>query len=142
MGAVRFEREAYGIKLLRGDNPASLPSTSTKALVIYENLQALHARMGGNWYLRGDCVLRCEKGEIRNSVTHRDIKLTDGEIKVINLLLQAHPIDSMAKELGVAKRTVKAYLNRIYLKFSISDRWVKNVRLIYLIYHPEEINKK
>ena len=40
----------------------------------------------------------------------------------------------MAKELKMGERTVKAHFARLYLMFDIDNRWVKKVRLIYLLH--------
>ena len=96
--------------------------------------------MAGNWYIRGDRLCNCAENEIRASCVK--VYLTKNEVRIINLLLSAYSIEDMAKELKLAKRTVKAYLNRIYLRFGISGKWVKNVRLIYLLHHPEKIREE
>ena len=69
------------------------------------------------------------------------IKLSAREVQIIRLLLDAFTIEDMAKEMRIAKRTVKAHLNRLFIKFRISNRFVKQVRLIHLLHHPEKIHQ-
>jgi DNA-binding NarL/FixJ family response regulator len=52
--------------------------------------------------------------------------------QVVDLLLQGYrPID-ISSSLGIASRTVKAHLNKMYLRFGIEGR-IKHVRLAILI---------
>lgn len=72
---------------------------------------------------------------------NQKIKLSAQEVRIIRLLLDAFTIEEMAKEMGLAKRTIKAHLNRLFIKFHISNRFVKQVRLIHLLHHPEKIHQ-
>ncbi len=53
---------------------------------------------------------------------------------VIGCLMRGMTIEDSAKQLGIAKRTVKALRHRVFTKFQISGRYVKQVRLVHLIY--------
>jgi DNA-binding NarL/FixJ family response regulator len=70
------------------------------------------------------------------------VKLTAREMRVCQLLLEACSIEMIAKEMGVAKRTVKSYFRSLFLKFGISDRYCKAVRLVWLLHHPEQIRRE
>ena len=67
------------------------------------------------------------------SEIQKRVKLSAKEVRLILLLQQACTISEMAQITGMAKRTVKAHFNRIYIKFGISNRWVKQVRLLHLL---------
>lgn len=63
------------------------------------------------------------------------IKLTKREEKILDLLLQSYTNDEIAKELGIARRTVKSYFNRLFLKYGITDhRYIKRVVLAVMVY--------
>jgi DNA-binding NarL/FixJ family response regulator len=63
-------------------------------------------------------------------------RLTDREQQIVNLLLQGCQNEDIAKELGMAKRTVKAHFNRLFLRFAIVGG-VKRVKLATLLYRRQ-----
>lgn len=64
------------------------------------------------------------------------ILLTSREQRIVNLLLQAYSDAEIAAELNMRKRTVKAYLNRLFLRFGIRSG-IKRVKLATLLYRHE-----
>lgn len=60
------------------------------------------------------------------------------EIEIAKLLLQAYSNEEIAQELKMARRTVKAHFNRLFLKFGI-EGGIKRVKLATLLYrtYPE-----
>lgn len=62
--------------------------------------------------------------------------LTPREGQVVELLLQGWDNPAIAKELHIAERTVKANLNRLFLRFRIRDG-IKRVKLATLFYRDQ-----
>lgn len=60
-------------------------------------------------------------------------ELPPQERKVAELLLQGCDNPEIAKELGIAERTVKAHLNKTFLRFEIRDG-IKRVKLATFLY--------
>ena len=60
-------------------------------------------------------------------------RLGPREQQVIELLLQGYDNAAIARELKMAHRTVKAYFNRLFLRFGISGG-IKRVKLATLLY--------
>lgn len=67
------------------------------------------------------------------------MKLSPREVEVGKLLITGCENKDIAKELSIATRTVKAHMNRLFLKFGIEDGGIKRVRLATLLYrnYPE-----
>ena|SRR5579859_6111168 len=61
------------------------------------------------------------------------MKLTQRESQIIELLLEGCDNQEIADRLGIALRTVKAYFNRLFLRFGIRGG-VKRVKLAVLFY--------
>lgn len=57
---------------------------------------------------------------------------------VAGYLLEGMSNKEIAEKLGMAVRTVKAHLNRMYVLFDISSRYIKRVRLAYLLHKGED----
>jgi DNA-binding NarL/FixJ family response regulator len=55
----------------------------------------------------------------------------------VDLLLTGAEDKDLANELGIAYRTVKANLNRVYMKYGITDG-VKRVKLAVMTYRGSE----
>jgi DNA-binding NarL/FixJ family response regulator len=53
--------------------------------------------------------------------------------RICELLIDGHKPREIANELGLAVRTVKSHLNRLYLQFGIYDG-VKIVKLVVMLY--------
>lgn len=53
--------------------------------------------------------------------------------QVLDCLMQGMDISETAKVMGIARRSVKAHLHSLYTRYRISRRYVKRVRLVYLV---------
>src|ERR1044072_4110180 len=58
------------------------------------------------------------------------------EQQVVELLLQGCDNDEISKQLNMARRTVKAHFNRLFLRFGISGG-IKRVKLATLLYRRQ-----
>ena len=58
------------------------------------------------------------------------------EQQVVELLLQGCDNDEISKQLNMARRTVKAHFNRLFLRFGIIGG-VKRVKLATLLYRRQ-----
>src|SRR5712691_7719818 len=58
------------------------------------------------------------------------------ERQVVELLLQGCDNDEISKQLNMARRTVKAHFNRLFVRFGI-DSGVKRVKLATLLYRRQ-----
>lgn len=65
------------------------------------------------------------------------VQLAPRERQVVELLLQGCNNPEIAKQLNIAHRTVKANLNRLFLRFGITSG-VKRVKLATLLYRRQE----
>jgi len=68
----------------------------------------------------------------------RRIKITAREYRVLELLLQGCENSEIAKRLGIAPRTVKAYFNHLFHKWNIEDGGVKRVKLAVAIFRAKQ----
>jgi DNA-binding NarL/FixJ family response regulator len=64
------------------------------------------------------------------------IQLGPRELQVVELLLQGCDNAEIAKELKMARRTVKSHFNRLFLRFGITGG-VKRVKLAILLYRRQ-----
>jgi DNA-binding CsgD family transcriptional regulator len=64
------------------------------------------------------------------------IQLAPRERQIADLLLQGCDNEEIGKELKMARRTVKAHFNRLFLRFGIRDG-VKRVKLATLLYRRQ-----
>src|SRR5439155_5482111 len=84
--------------------------------------------------------LDLEKGfsdlESRRGTATRITQLTRREQQVVNLFLEGCENIDIARQLGIAHRTVKACLNRLYLRFGITSG-IKRVKLATLVYRNQ-----
>lgn len=64
------------------------------------------------------------------------VRLAPREQQVVALLLQGCNNAEIAKQLNIAHRTVKANLNRLFLRFGITTG-VKRVKLATLLYRRQ-----
>jgi DNA-binding CsgD family transcriptional regulator len=69
------------------------------------------------------------------------VLLSDREQQVVDLLLQGCENEDIAKELGIAKRTVKAHFNRMFLRFAITGG-VKRVKLATFLYRRQKCQEQ
>ena len=81
-----------------------------------------------------------EKGfsdlESRRGTATRITQLTRREQQVVNLFLEGCENIDIARQLGIAHRTVKACFNRLYLRFGITSG-IKRVKLATLVYRNQ-----
>lgn len=56
-------------------------------------------------------------------------------------MLEGYETDEIAKEMGVARRTIKAYFNRMYLRFQISGG-VPRVKLAVMLYREQRAQER
>src|SRR5215813_4676580 len=66
----------------------------------------------------------------------RTVCLGPREQQIADLLLQGCDNDEIARQLKMARRTVKAHFNRLFLRFGITDG-VKRVKLATLLYRRQ-----
>jgi hypothetical protein len=66
----------------------------------------------------------------------RSIRLGPREQQITELLLQGCDNSEIAKQLKMARRTVKAHFNRLFLRFGISGG-IKRVKLATLLYRRQ-----
>lgn len=64
------------------------------------------------------------------------IRLGPREQQIADLLLQGCDNSEIAKQLKMARRTVKAHLNRLFLRFGIRSG-IKRVKLATLLYRRQ-----
>ena len=81
-----------------------------------------------------------EKGfsdwESRRGTATRIARLTRREQQVVNLLLEGCENTDIARQLGIAPRTVKACFNHLYLRFGITSG-VKRVKLATFLFRSQ-----
>src|SRR5258708_31351391 len=70
------------------------------------------------------------------SMSERPIRLGPREQQIIELLLQGCDNDEIASQLKMARRTVKAHFNRLFLRFGITGG-IKRVKLATLLYRRQ-----
>src|SRR5437588_4765205 len=58
------------------------------------------------------------------------------EQQIVELLLQGCDNEEIARQLNMARRTVKAYFNRLFLRFGITTG-IKRVKLATLLYRRQ-----
>jgi DNA-binding NarL/FixJ family response regulator len=78
-----------------------------------------------------------ETGTLHWNCRGEPIKLGPRECEILKVLLTGADNHEIAQQLGMARRTVKAHFNRLYLKFGISDR-VKRVKLAVMVHRQRE----
>jgi Bacterial regulatory proteins, luxR family len=66
----------------------------------------------------------------------KPIKLGPREQQIAELLLQGCDNDEIAKQLNMARRTVKAHFNRLFLRFGINGG-IKRVKLATFLYRRQ-----
>jgi len=93
----------------------------------------------GRWckgtQVEGDVTARKgeENGGSHRRLPMRDVNLTPKERQIVDLLLAGAENKDIAKELGIAYRTVKSHFNRMYLKHGITSG-AKRVKLAVMAY--------
>ena len=69
-------------------------------------------------------------------MSERPIRLGQREQQIVELLLQGCDNDEIARQLNMARRTVKAHFNRLFLRFGITSG-IKRVKLATLLYRRQ-----
>jgi DNA-binding CsgD family transcriptional regulator len=72
----------------------------------------------------------------REETMKETIRLAKKDQQIADLLLQGCDNAEIAKELNMARRTVKARFNRLFLRFGINDG-IKRVKLAVLLYRRQ-----
>ncbi|MGO9679511.1 MAG: response regulator transcription factor [Candidatus Sulfotelmatobacter sp.] len=69
-------------------------------------------------------------------MNEQPVRLGPREKEIVELLLQGCDNAEIAKQLKMARRTVKAHFNRLFLRFGINDG-IKRVKLATLLYRRQ-----
>jgi regulatory LuxR family protein len=69
-------------------------------------------------------------------MTEKSVRLAPRERQIVDLLLQGCDNEDIAKQLKMARRTVKAHFNRLFLRFGIQGG-IKRVKLATLLYRRQ-----
>src|ERR1700728_1862105 len=69
-------------------------------------------------------------------MSEQSVRLGPREKEIVELLLQGCDNAEIAKQLKMARRTVKAHFNRLFLRFGITDG-IKRVKLATLLYRRQ-----
>jgi DNA-binding NarL/FixJ family response regulator len=69
-------------------------------------------------------------------MNERPIHLRPREQQIVELLLQGCDNDEIARQLNIARRTVKAHFHRLFLRFGITSG-IKRVKLATLLYRGQ-----
>ena len=70
-------------------------------------------------------------------MSEQTIRLGRREQQIVELLLQGCDNADIAKQLNMARRTVKAHFNRLFLRFGITSG-IKRVKLATLLYRRQQ----
>jgi DNA-binding NarL/FixJ family response regulator len=93
----------------------SIPETLRQAMAVVES--------GGLWVGAGLMQQLCARfGQIAKSQHALMAQLTDREREVVHFLKMGMSNKSIAKQMDISERTVKAHLTAIFTKFDVSDR--------------------
>ena len=75
--------------------------------------------------------------QTQNGLTREQaVRLGPREQQIVELLLQGCDNAEIASQLKMARRTVKAHFNRLFLRFGINDG-IKRVKLATLLYRRQ-----
>src|SRR5579883_1189830 len=69
-------------------------------------------------------------------MSEQPVRLGHREQQIVELLLQGCDNDEIARQLNMARRTVKAHFNRLFLRFGITSG-IKRVKLATLLYRRQ-----
>src|SRR5579863_1602947 len=72
----------------------------------------------------------------KNLMRDQAVRLGPREEQIVELLLQGCDNAEIASQLKMARRTVKAHFNRLFLRFGINDG-IKRVKLATLLYRRQ-----
>jgi len=73
---------------------------------------------------------------VRKQLGSRRERLSSREQQIVDLLLCGCENQEIGKALGIAERTVKFHMNRLFARFGINDG-IKRVKLAVLMYKKE-----
>ncbi len=59
--------------------------------------------------------------------------LSPTESRVVGCILEGMGNVEIGRELKMSKRMVKAHKARVFIKYDIGDKWIKSVRLVWLL---------
>ena len=76
------------------------------------------------------------QGVGRELVQEQTVRLGPREQQIVELLLQGCDNAEIARQLKMARRTVKAHFNRLFLRFGITGG-IKRVKLATLLYRRQ-----
>src|SRR5690242_4452436 len=71
-----------------------------------------------------------------SAMSEKPVRLGQREQQIVELLLQGCDNDEIARQLKMARRTVKAHFNRLFLRFGITGG-IKRVKLATLLYRRQ-----
>jgi DNA-binding NarL/FixJ family response regulator len=69
-------------------------------------------------------------------MSEQSVRLGPRERQIVELLLQGCDNAEIAKQLNMARRTVKAHFNRLFLRFGITGG-IKRVKLATMLYRRQ-----
>src|SRR5271167_2028369 len=72
----------------------------------------------------------------RKVMNEQSVRLGPREKEIVELLLQGCDNAEIAKQLKMARRTVKAHFNRLFLRFAITGG-IKRVKLATILYRRQ-----
>src|SRR5271157_2882518 len=73
-------------------------------------------------------------------MSEQSVRLGPREKEIVELLLQGCDNAEIAKQLKMARRTVKAHFNRLFLRFGITGG-IKRVKLATLLYRRQRCSQ-
>jgi DNA-binding CsgD family transcriptional regulator len=79
---------------------------------------------------------RCQKNLKGSLMDQQTIRLGPRERQIVELLLQGCDNAEIATQLNMARRTVKAHFNRLFLRFGINGG-IKRVKLATMLYRRQ-----
>jgi DNA-binding NarL/FixJ family response regulator len=85
------------------------------------------------WAHRAAAKSKSKEGEVMKDQT---VRLGPREQQIVELLLQGCDNAEIASQLQMARRTVKAHFNRLFLRFGITGG-IKRVKLATLLYRRQ-----
>ena len=92
------------------------------------------------WNWKGSAVARIGQRRIiqkrGNGMKEQTVRLGPREQQIVELLLQGCDNAEIASQLKMARRTVKAHFNRLFLRFGITGG-IKRVKLATLLYRRQ-----
>jgi len=71
-----------------------------------------------------------------SAMSEKPVRLGQREQQIVELLLQGCDNDEIARQLKMARRTVKAHFNRLFMRFGITGG-IKRVKLATLLYRRQ-----